>query len=59
MICAPPFDGPFVPAAGDIDTMQQGMDELAATLGDATVVPLAVAMSPDAWRIRSSAGPPL
>jgi putative ABC transport system permease protein len=48
IVRAADFDGPFVPATGDIDTMQQGMDELAATLGDAIVVPLDVAMSPDA-----------
>jgi len=42
------FDGPFIPATGDIDALQRGMDSLTAVLGNATVVPLDVAMSPDA-----------
>jgi putative ABC transport system permease protein len=41
-------DGPFVPEAGNVESLQQGMDALAATLGDATIIPLQVAMSPDA-----------
>src|SRR3954451_23276895 len=41
-------DGPFIPDAGKVGTLQQGMDALSAALGDATVIPLDVAKSPDA-----------
>jgi len=43
-----PIDGPFLPDAGKVATLQQEMDALSATLTDATVIPLDVAKSPDA-----------
>jgi len=48
IVRAADFDGPFVPEAADVGTMQQGVDALTEALGNAKVISLDVAMAPDA-----------
>jgi hypothetical protein len=48
IVRAADFDGPFVPTAADVETMQSGVDALTDGLGDAKVIALDVAMAPDA-----------
>jgi putative ABC transport system permease protein len=42
------LDGPFVPAATDVDVLQPGVDQLVASLDGATMTPLMVALDPSA-----------
>jgi putative ABC transport system permease protein len=42
------IDGPFVPEAADVDTLQQGVDALTAFLDGATITPIDVALDPQA-----------
>jgi len=48
IVRAADVDGPFIPEAAKVETLQQGVDALSAALGHTTVIPLDVAKSPDA-----------
>ena len=52
------IDGPFAPTSADLQNMQAAVDRIADTLDDPTVLPIDVAIDPDAQPVPDIAGRP-
>jgi putative ABC transport system permease protein len=58
MIRPPRVEGPFVPDASVVESMQAGVDAISAELHNPTVIPLNVALNPDTRPPRGLEGSP-